>query len=746
MYATVNAFNAGELSEKMSGRVDVAQYYKGCRTLQNFLVTPYGAVERRPGTKFIARAKYDGKAVRLIPFKFSADISYVLEFGDCYIRAYRDDAFVCELESPYGENDLSEIKYVQSADVMFLAHGKYMVRELKRTSATVFELNELEIKFPALLDPNITETTITPSAATGEITLTASADIFEAGHVGSLWELVHLRTGGTVHRLFGADGTSAELEVYGYWNFSTHGTWSGIVKLQRSEDGENWVDYRTFSSMFDANAETSGEEETEGVFYRATLTGYVAADPEQYENAFCGIVLANTDNLVSGIVQIDSVTDGQNASGTVIKKMGATTATKEWSEAAWSIKRGFPRTVSFFEERLMFGGTDYQPQTIWGSKTNSWNEFETGDKEDDGLNFTLASDTINTIHWMLQGDALMIGTVDAEWTLSGALGEALSPSTPYARRQSAFGSRAIAAKMAGDIVVFAQRRGRKVRGFIYTQDKQGYVSPDLTLMSEHITESGVIDIQIQQQPDTIVWCLLENGTAAALTYERDQEVIGWHRIATDGAIKSVCILPNNFEDVIYLTVERGGKSCLERLAAREYDTISDAVYCDSCVTVTGENLMSVSGLDHLEGKTVQVFADGAVQLDKTVTNGTVTLETKVNKVTCGLGYESILSPMPIEIEMQNGKSVLRRKVISEVRVKVYKSIGGELRAGDDVFQEMISRDVLEDSLDSAIHEKTETLQFHTASGYKESAIVEVRQIKPLPLNISMMTMIYNVAE
>ena len=155
-YVALTSFNAGELSPKMIGRTDVSQYFKGCKTLENFLVTPYGAVERRPGTRFLARAK--STRVRLVPFVFSSEISFILEFGEKYCRFFSSRSQVCvngaplEIGTPYTAEDLPQMKFIQSADVMTIVHSDHVVRELKRTGEFVFELTEKEFEYPPMLE------------------------------------------------------------------------------------------------------------------------------------------------------------------------------------------------------------------------------------------------------------------------------------------------------------------------------------------------------------------------------------------------------------------------------------------------------------------------------------------------------------------------------------------------------------------------------------------------------------------
>lgn len=755
IFASLNCFNAGELSPKMIGRNDVSQYGKGCRKLQNFLVTPYGAVERRPGTKFLSRAKYSDKMVRLIRFVFSSEIAYVCEFGDHYIRFFKDGAMVVddngallEILSPYGENELHSIQFVQSADVMTIVHPNHPVMELKRVAVNNFTLTEKEFEYPPMLDPNLDDDhTLTPSALEGDITLTASKETFTEENVGGFYQLIHTRRENEIEKDFTGNGTSDSIEVFGFWTFTTHGTWTGNVTIQRSFDnGNTWADFRTYSSAKDSNTSSSGDEEEKGVLYRIQMQDYEASSTGTLK--LCRCLFVNPDFQTTGVVKITEVESATVATGKVISKLGDTTAITEWNEGAWSNRRGFPRTIAYYEERMMFGGTAHKPQTIWGSKTNAWDNFLIGSKDDDGLDFTLASDTVNTICWMCQHDALIIGTMDSEWTLSASdSAAALTPSNFQVKRQSVYGSREIAAQMVGDTVLFVQRGSRKVREFVFQWEKNGYSSPDMTVLADHITYSGIKETALQQLPDSILWCVLNDGSVAALTYERDQQVVGWHKHITQGKVISCCVLPDGDVDEIYFAVERVNGIFLEQMMPRHFEGIENAFYVDCGSHFEGDvEFIGVGGLEHLEGQAVKILADGAAQEDKVVIDGSIMLDVPAKKVSIGLGFESILSPMPIEIEMQNGHSVLRKKCIGELRIRMYDSVGGVARCGSDIWQKIISRDVLEDTMDQAIGARNDVVVFNVLSGNDYTPTVEVMQNDPLPMNINSIVTTYDIVE
>ena len=737
----------------MLGRPDVSQYSKGCIKLQNFLVTPYGSVERRPGFYYVSKCR--GNDVRLIRFAYSSDVSYVLEFGSFYIRFYQNgtpvmhDGKELEITSPYPSGALSGLKYVQSGDIMTLVHGDYPVYELKRLGETDFVLAQKYFEYPPVLDPNLDNSlTITPTGTLtvgGQVTLTASGDIFTKENEGGYFQLVHVRRNNAINKDFKGNGTSGVLEVYGYWTFITHGTWSGTVTIQRSfNGGVTWEDYLAWSSEKDRNISTSGTEEGENVYYRLRMTDYSQSDTGTIKACSCQFF--NADFSVTGVVQVNKFESSQKMIGTVIRKIGSEGATTEWSEGAWSKRRGYPNAIAFYEERMFFGGTRHQPQTIWGSKTADWDNFLLGDKDDNGLSFTLASDSVNRIAWMCQHDALIIGTFDSEWILrSNSSDKAVTPSVFRLKRQSVYGSGEVNASMVGDTVLFVQRQGRKVREFAYNWEKDGYVSPDMTILADHITKSGIKETALQQSPDTVYWCVMHDGSISALTYERDQEVVGWHKHCTEGEFLSICVVPEGDTNRLYAAVKRRNGVFIEMMGNRDVEDLSRACFLDSAVTGSDPGDF-LGGLEHLDGQEVCIVGDGAVFPAQVVKEGLIRVPEGIHTIIVGLPYESILMPMPLELEMQDGRSLLRRKITGEIRLRIYRSIGGEVRSNGSSWQTIYGRDVMTDNMDEAVKEKDEIISVHALGGYSETVQLCVRQCAPLPLNVTSIVVIYEVSE
>jgi hypothetical protein len=352
----------------------------------------YGSAERRPGLEYI-NGSYDDTVVgRVIPFIYSNEIAYVIEMSALLFRYYFDGGIVQDSSSndvttvtPYAGSDLFEIQYAQSIDVMWLVHGDYAPRTLQRTSASLFELKEIEFKHGPFLPRNdyLNENDVTLSSsvivkdAVGTLTAAgpmSPVEVFESGHVGSLWKLTLPRVNSFASG--SATGTGvidSAIDVDGPFTFKTSGHWGATIELQRNEDSNGWETYRTWSSTVSAgvgslNAQYTGIEYAQNVQYRINVTSYTTGTVR-------ASLTVNTSTQ-SGIVKIQSVESTSSATVKVISKLASTNTTKQWREGAWSGKRGYPKTVTFFQNRCIYASTAYQPQTIWFSESGVYHRID----------------------------------------------------------------------------------------------------------------------------------------------------------------------------------------------------------------------------------------------------------------------------------------------------------------------------------------------------------------------------------
>jgi hypothetical protein len=306
------SFNAGELSPKLDARVDLAKYQNGCRELKNCIAGLYGEAERRTGFQYIASTKDSTTKARLFEWEFSTTTTYILEFGHLYVRFYSSRAQVLsggsayEVASPYTEDQIFELQLAQLNDVGRITHPDHPPAKLTRVSAVVWTLAYIQFLNPPVLDENTSTITITPSATSGAITLTASAPLFDAGQEAGYFRIGYLREASFEESIINADLTATGLPIIGDWNLRTYGVWSADILIQRSLDGgTTWDTIRKFSGKFDRNVDSVGEQSFEAKL-RVKIENYAA--PAVAGATTPRVVLEAVDAYIWGTVQIDGFT------------------------------------------------------------------------------------------------------------------------------------------------------------------------------------------------------------------------------------------------------------------------------------------------------------------------------------------------------------------------------------------------------------------------------------------------------
>jgi hypothetical protein len=825
----LSSFVSGEFSAKLDGRTDFEKYSSGCKTLENMLVHPQGAATRRVGTQFISEVKDSSAKTRLIPFEFSTTQTYMLEFGNQYIRFFKDKGQITEsnktitaitaanpavvtsnshgysngdfviitgvvgmtqvngktfkvadkttntfelqdvdgtdinssgytayssggvankiyqITTSYTTAQLPDLKFAQSADILYITHSSHEVSKLSRTGHTSWSLDEIEFTDGPYLSANTTTTTMTPGATTGDDqTLTASASTFVSTDVGRLI------------------------------NFS-----SGYAKI------------RSYTS--------------------------------------------------ATVVKIDIKDD-----------FSGTGSTTDWKLGAFSDTTGHPSCVSFFEQRLVFAGTTDEPQTLYFSKSGDYENMTVGTNADDAMVYTIASNQVNAIRYLKAVRTLIVGTTGGEWTVSAdGTDAAVTPSNVTIKKQSSYGSSTVDAVPAGNATLFLQRAKRKIRELAYDFDVDGYSAPDLTILNETVTDSGIDEMAYQQSPDSNLWCVRNDGVLACLTYQRSENVVSWTRHKVGGIGQECTITVSDYANIatgtklvftksngeevtftsttgtagtdefktetnnnttadnIYtainahadftvanpaaavvtiresshaatgfltcksydtarLTVQNESHAVVESVASisgelnedelwvivkrivdgstRRYvecftdfdfdeTTATDFHFVDSGLEYDGTATTSITGLDHLEGQTVQILADGSTHADKIVSDGALTLDRSSKKVKVGLGYNSILQTMRIEGGSAEGTGQGKVKRISKVVLRLFNTVGAKCGPSLTNLETVPFRTTSSD-LDtpvSTLLAGDKIVEF--TDDYNSDGFIFVKQDQPLPLSL-----------
>ena len=653
-------FTGGELSPRLDGRNDLAKYSTGCKTLENMIVYPHGSAARRSGTQYVAEVKDSSKETRLIPFEFSTTQTYILEFGNQYIRFYKDNGQILsggsayEISSPYLEAELFDIKYAQSADVMYICHPNHAVRKLSRTGHTAWTLTEVDFQNGPFMDHNIETTTLTASHTTV--------------------------------------GTSGNL---------------------------------TLSS-------TTGVNNNQG--WLSTDVGRLV-------------------HFKDGHYKITSVTSTTVAVATSVVAPSSASASTDFALGSFSDTTGHPSCVTFFEQRLVFAATLSQPQTLFfsvsGDYENMDDNYHGTVADDDAIIYTIASNQVNAIRFMTATRTLIIGTAGGEFAVSGGGTDiAITPTNILIKKQSNNGAANVDALAVGNATLFLQRAKRKLRELAYNFDVDGYVAPDLTILAEHISEGGFKQLSYQQEPNQIIWCVRNDGQLIGLTYQREQEVVAWHRHIFGGAFssgnavcESVATIPTDNSEyqtwvIVKRTINGATKRYIEYIHNLNFDETDDTSFnfLDSQLSYDGSPVTTISGLSHLEGQTVSILADGATHPDKVVSSGEITLNRSASKVKVGLGFTSLLQTMRLDAGSQNGTSQSKTKRIYEITIRLYESLGVEV--GPDLNNmERIPFRSSADLMDSGVGVFTGDKEVEFRGNYETDGFIFVRQDQPLPLTI-----------
>ncbi len=725
------SFTAGELTPWLAGRADLDPVSRGASRLMNFLVSPFGGLRRRPGTCLVAHAGCREGVVRLVSFKYSTGVQFMLEVGRGYVRYFKDGApltnaegDVLETSTPWKTDEqVRNLRMQQLNDVIYCVEPSTPPMTLARHADHDWHLGTLKFSgMPyesSLLNAVRLKCRMVREGSANRLLAVADEDVFtpemegkeflritrkygESVVKGTQMPFYHLTTldrdlykGETFsmdredgwrqaytcirdfsrkndyqagenrpehYTAFFEKGSDASPRVYvcGAWTLETTGTWDAEWEICRGyPDGSNylpnrpelvWHSVKSFQQREGSrnNFTLSGNEE-EMSYYKIRLMAYrngvsagtpvfrAAADSfnhevmvEEYVSP-CSAYLANALHL-----SYHTLSDCE---------------TNDWSFGAFGARNGYPCTVEFHQGRLWFGGTPGQPQTLWASRVDDFSSFTPGIPADSPMILTMAASQQNRISWIASLRGLMIGTSGGEWRLSATNSEGLNAGNAGFERHSGVGSASLDALTVENSLLFVQQGGMKVRELFYSLEADGYQTRDVSLLSDHLLEAGIVDWAVQRSTAFHVWCVLDDGSAVCMTLNREQNVVAWHAHRLEhGRILSVASLRGSRDtpdEEVWFAVARGeGKAAcitVERLA-------DGNIYLDACTEAVVEG-GRLSGLTHLaghsallldgEGACVPVSVDGQG-------NAACPGRKEGETVTVGLAAPAEVRTMPLE--------------------------------------------------------------------------------------------------
>jgi len=680
---TQKTFTGGELSPSLYARNDLAKYSNGLKTLKNGFVRAEGCVSNRAGLELVCEVKDSSKATRIIPFSFNTEQTYIIELGNLYARYIKDGGQIVS-----GSTPVETATPYTSSDLFMLKFAQ------NADVLTICHKN-----YPA-------------------------KELSRSSHYN--WTLSTINT---------APQISAPTGLAAVWTGSTSSK------------------TRNYSYVVTAVAQDTFEE-SEGSEV-ATTKGHIesAWTTSEYMtltwNEVQGATEYNVYRSVNGIYGfIGTTTDVSNGTVTFTddKIEPDMSSTAPISKDPFE-NNNYPSCVNYFQQRKLFGCLKNAPQTLVTSQTGTDNNFNVSRplNASDSINIKLSEREVNEIRHMIGLNDLIVLTSGAEWKLNGSDGTFSAASPPLCVPQSYYGSSHVQPVVSGNMILFVQSGGSVVRDLGYEYVSDSYNGDELTIFATHLFENKqVVDMAYSKEPYRILWCVMSDGTVNALTYNKKQEVAGWHRHTTDGEFESVAVIREGFEDVPYFVVKRtingSTKRFIERMHTRYCNNAKDGFFVDCGLKAEFQtNVQIVSGLSHLEGKDVVILADGGVYKAK-VSSGQVTLPSGAKKIVVGLPYTFELETLNIEGENTHGL----RKIVVEANVKVEKSREDFVYIGVDGSEEETLRSV--DSVNDAGYIVTGDIPIYPSANYKEDVSIKIKQPNPLPLTITSISAVVNIQD
>lgn len=811
LYPSQDSFVRGEISPRLHARASLDLYRTALSRCRNFVTLPHGGIRKRGGSYFVGESKLHNRKSVLIPFIFSSDQAYALEIGHLYVRIYAYGARVgtVELAAPWQEQHLGELLVYQSADQMWVTHGAYPTQLITRLDNDVWTIEDWSFDDGPYDAQETQGTKLTPTAY-GSITPVMTTNSLPSGtaasddasvnafqvfdfdattyhSVNAISGWVSYTFGGAVKKVADAYWVQADneplVEAPTSWDFQGY-------------DGADWI---TLDTRVGETAWTSSERryfdfinETAFEAYRFKW-GSTASSGPLTQIAAVSIHERGEDQTPFNLVasSMAGINDGTGFGGgdlgrtvrlrgsdgrwrwaRIVEVVNLTTVKIQLFDhalpdlspiSAWQLgtfKAGtYPEAAQGYEERLAFS----RRFSTFLSKSFIFDDFGTGEADDDGLSFTNAGGgQANNIVWMADADGfLLLATTGGIRALSGSgLDEALTPSSFKNRRSRTHGAARIQPVDAGSSLVYVTRSKKALAEL--TQNAAGrFASEDIGQISEHIFKRGIVTLGFQADPDPVVWFPLETGELGGYTHQPSQEVRGvhLHAVAGDyqgvgwGVVESACVTPNPEAGVddVWLLVKRtiGGqtKRYIEIMTPPfEYTSIDDAFCVDCGLSYSGPAVGTFTGLNHLEGQTVKALAGSKVYTGLVVTGGAVTLPNSATatKASIGLHFQSEADTPELDVGGRDGSIMGRRKKVKSLILSLLETdlSGLEVKSLVRGQWERARLPTIVPS-DGLVHLYTGNIEVPIDDSWEGQGKVTIRHTNPTPCTIRAVTPVFD---
>lgn len=650
-----------------------------------------------------------------------------------------------EVGSPWSESELFTVNGPQSADTLYLYHANHPTHKLLRLGHTSWSLVEVSWVDGPYLAQNATSTTLTPAADAGlgvNFTLSSitgvnsnqgwlSTDIgrlirYEQG-VGGPWgyavitsitsptvAVADIRASDSFDQVWQADDTPADNAFVDETADANSVTDADFVPFPATEAIGDYAAFGLVSKFAQISFDyANGTAGVGGSVTWQYWNGTAWASLGGVIDNTAGFTAAAADGLTAtwtiptdwakrsinssaSLYYVRARVAGTYSTNPVLDQafariQGTPAAVMAFRLGAWSGTTGYPSVGTFYEQRQFAANTTSQPQTLWATQTADFENHTPDDRngtveDDDALDYTISADEVNAIRWLSPGEStLVLGTTGGEWIPESA-GVVITPSDIVIKRRTKHGSANIQPVRIGNVVLFVQKAKRKVREFGFAFEVDGYRAVDMTRLAQHVTRGGIVEMDFQQEPDSLIWAVRSDGQLLSMTFRREEDVVAWARHIVGGSfstgdavVESVAVIPgangagqtqsSENRDEVWITVKRTINGVTKRyieILERDFeagDDEEDSYYADSIITYDGVATDTITGLDHLEGEVVSILADGFIHPDGTVVSGGLTLDNPASVVQIGLGYTHIVKPLKFEGGTSSGTAVGKTKQI-----------------------------------------------------------------------------------
>ena len=683
-------FTAGQLSARLHGRVDVNKYSNGLKTQKNAYSLPHGGVVRRGGFNYVAEAKGVASGSELV-----ANGTFASNITGWTNKSVGSGSSIAHATNLMNIVSVDGSNYGWAEDEITTVAGKRYVMSF------VIGAGAINVQI---------------GTATGGVDILASTSYAVGTHtiefiaLSTATFIGFKHTTGATHTL---DTVSVKLA-----------TQDAKVRLVRFEFSVTQAYILEFGNLYIRVYKDNGQIQTGGAPVEI-VTPFTTAQlfDLYFAQSADTLYIAHPSHAPRKLTRTSDI-------AWTLATLSFTSAPSDFVAGAGD----YPSCVTFFEERLYWAGTNNKPQTIWASKSGDFLNMNQGTGlDDESIAFTLATDDVNVIRWLKASDVLLIGTVGGEFKLHGS-GNPVTPSNVRVVQETKYGSSTVTPITSGRAVIFNQRATKKLRQMIFDLNVEGFVAPDLTILAEDITGDGITHMAYQQEPDSVVWAVRDDGVLLGLTYQRDQQVVAWHQHpigGTGACVESVAVIPSadGKSDELWASVKR----TIAGATVRTIEYLNDSIYVDSGLQYSGSPTATLSGLGHLEGESVQVLGDGAVFPNQTVSGGSITLSDTVSTASVGLAYTTEIVTLAPELPQPDGSSFGKKKGWNRIILNLYQTLGISVNGTQLVFRSG------GDPMDSAPPAFTGQFDI-TNLGWKEAdSSITIKQEQPMGMTLISLT-------